>query len=299
MLRYSYRVWRDRRRLVGDADLIVAHDIYLLPLAYVLSKVMGLPFVYDAHEEYAMMEGGRFPDWWLRLATRIESLLAGRSQAIIVPGRTRLDRWSRAGVGKIVVLRNLGRDIEVEQDQPVRWDITNVFSNLDQDRPPDLLIEVARRRPDLRIMFAGTGQLVDEVEKAAEELPNLEFLGWRSDSDALLAQGRTVFYGLYPQAPYSPKACPNTLYQALHVQKPLIFFCEGEPAELAREYKIGIQCAASVEGIIAAYESAVARDDWQFEEALTSIAEDNGKDAYGEVISSVINVARMGKRVLR
>jgi hypothetical protein len=255
----------------------------LLPLAYVLSKVMGLPFIYDAHEEYAMMEGGRFPDWWLRLATRFESLLARQCEAVIIPGRTRLDRWRQAGFKKIVVLRNLGGDVRVPR-QPAKWDITNVFSNLDQDRPPDLLIEVARRRPDLRIMFAGTGQLVGEVEKAAEELPNLEFLGWRSDSDALLAQGRTVFYGLYPQAPYSPKACPNTLYQALRVQKPLIFFCEGEPAELAHKYRIGIQCAASVEGIIGAYESAVSRDDWQFEVALESIVSDSGKDEYGDVV---------------
>ena len=61
MTRYARQVWRRRAQLVGDADVIYVHDLFLLPLAFVLSIAKRKLLVYDAHENYALMEARRYP----------------------------------------------------------------------------------------------------------------------------------------------------------------------------------------------------------------------------------------------
>jgi hypothetical protein len=112
---------------------------------------------------------------------------------------------------------------------------------------------------------------VDYVARAADELSNLNYLGWRSDADELLARSSAIYYGLDPMHPYSDVACPNTLYEALRHRKPLIFFCRGEPWQLGTEFKIGIRCKASVSALSAAVDTASTTRDWEFDEAWQAV----------------------------
>ncbi len=294
MLTYARRVWRMRQQLSADGDVIVVHDVYLLPLAYALHLKTRLPFIYDAHEDYAVMEAQRFPGWWLRGVARIESCLARRAEAIIVPGRTRRHRWT--GFKQVVILRNFGAG-EGTTNGPSRetkWDLAYVGS-LVPERRLDLLLEVGRRRPELRIMIAGGGRATGEIENAARDLPNVEFLGWCDKPDALLAQARAVFYGLDPAHPYSSHACPNTLFQALRVRRPLIFLCGGEPAEVLAEYRIGIRCAPTAESIMDAFDETGGREDWQFAEALNLLASEGDTCRYIEIVAKAAEKGRRQK----
>jgi glycosyltransferase involved in cell wall biosynthesis len=270
---FAIRVWRDRRRLLGDSSLLIVHDVYLLPLGWLLARHLHRAFIYDAHEEYARMEAGRYPPWILRAVTMLEGRLASHAAAVVVPGASRTGRWDGALAQPPIVLPNLVReDRPVPETASAAWDLLYV-GTVSEGRRPDILVELARLRPGLRIAIAGRGRSVDYVARSAQELPNLTYLGWRSDADDLLARTRAIYYGLDPDHPYSQVACPNTLYQALLHQKPLIFFCGGEPAQLARQFKIGIRCEASVHAVGAAFDRASTISDWEFDEAWRAVVE--------------------------
>jgi glycosyltransferase involved in cell wall biosynthesis len=248
--RFAARVWRNADFTIRDADLLVVHDVYLLPYAVLFSFLLRRPLIYDAHEEFAAMEATRYPRSVLAFVTRVETALARRAKAVIVPGQSRVSRWSRVGIYP-VVLPNIGQFENYADNRKPTWDIVYCGS-LTPQRRTDLLVEVARAHPEVRIAVAGRGREAESLRQAGQELPNFDFLGWRDNPDSILAQGRAIYYGLDPDHPYSEKACPNTLYQALRLGKPLIYFCGGEPDELARNFNIGIKVAPNARAIWAA-----------------------------------------------
>jgi hypothetical protein len=285
-LRFGRRVWRARKRWVGDASLLIVHDVYLLPLGWAVARRLGIPFIYDAHEEFALMEARRYPERLLRLVTSLESRLARDAQAVIVPGTSRVARWHGAVARPPIVLPNLvGRDRPESGQRRIRWDLLHL-GTISEGRRPDILVNVARLRPDLRVAVAGRGRSVDYIAKAADELLNLEYLGWRTDVEELLPQARALYYGLDPGHPYSDVACPNTLYQALLHRKPLIFFCGGEPARLATSFKIGVRCQASAPAVSVALDAVFATASWEFDEAWAAVWEHADVEAFVETVAS-------------
>ena len=289
--RFGVQVWRERGHLLDHAGVLIVHDVYLLPLGWALARRLRKPFIYDAHEEWGRMESGRYPSWALRLVTAIESRVARRALRVVVPGASRVPRWVGVHQRPPIVLPNL-----VRRDRPVRrstlaiWDLVYV-GTVSEGRRPDILIELARLRPDLRIAIAGRGRGVDYVAQAAETLPNLDFLGWRDDADELLSAAKAVYYGLDPEHPYSNVACPNTLYQALIHRKPLIFFCGGEPQELARQFRIGMRCEASVAAVAAAVDRLDETTGWQFDEAWEAVWDRAATEAFVEAVKTAMQNA--------
>ena len=292
MLRFVRAVWRRRTELTAGSDLLVAHDIYLLPLGRALALRMRLPFVYDAHEEYAAMEARRYPAWWLRSASAAETLLARGAAAVIVPGESRIARWRDTRSDRPVLLRNLGLD---ECDAPEgaaepRWDIA-YCGTLADVRRLDLLLEVARRRPEARIVIAGRGRGEAEVERAAQELDNVEYQGWAADADELVRASRAIYYGLDPAHPYAAKACPNTLYDAVRLGRPLLYFCGGDVAEIAARYRVGIRCDPTPESLIEGLEAVRDPDAaWEFVPARAHLWTRDATEPYVSAILSAASI---------
>lgn len=260
--RFSARVWRERRRLV-TGDLVYVHDIYLLPLG----ARLGRPFVYDAHEDYRLMEAERFPAPLLRAIEAGETRLARSARLVVVPGQTRTARWQRAGIEPLV-LPNVGRGARLAAPAAdADFDLVCV-GNHDETKHPELLAELARTRPDLRVGAAGAGRSAPMLERAARELGNFTWLGWTDDPDAILARGRVVYYGYDPDHPYSVATCPNTLYQALRVHRPVVFFSGGEIAEAASRFRIGERVAPTAAALGAAVDRMLTGNvDWEFDAA--------------------------------
>jgi glycosyltransferase involved in cell wall biosynthesis len=288
VVRFGRCVWRAHAPAFKGASLIIVHDVYLLPLGWALGRRLRIPFLYDAHEEYGRMEADRYPAWFRRVVTSIESRLARRAVAVAVPGASRIPRWEGVHSRAPIVLPNLvQRDRPSPSAEPVEWDLLYI-GTVGQKRRLDLLVELARLRPELRVGIAGRGRSVGEVARAAENLPNLTFLGWRSDADTLLARARAIYYGLDPDDPYSAVACPNTLYQALRHRKPLIFFCAGEMAQLAAEFKIGFRCSPSVQALSSAIDEVAATSAWEFDAAWEAVWERADTQEFVEVVESVL-----------
>jgi hypothetical protein len=283
LMRFAWQAWRMSAALLHEVDLLIVHDIYLLPLGVALSRRWDMPFAYDAHEDFVMMESGRLPAWFTKAAAAMESMLARRSALVVVPGQVRRQRWIDAGFPPPVVLANTGVPSsevdESEANSDVTWDIV-YCGLLDASRRPDLLVELARRRPDLRVAVAGAGRAADSVRDAARSLENLSFIGWTDNPRAVLRRSRSVYYGLDPSNSYSDGACPNNLSQAIRAQRPLIFFCGGEAAEMADRFHIGLRVSANVEALAAAVDTVIGNTaEWDFAAAAKAIAAaDSGRE---------------------
>ena len=102
MAEFAWKVLTRRRGLLRDAVVIVVHDVYLLPLGWLLARLESLPFIYDAHEEHAVAEASRHSRFSLRLVTAMETAFARRASAVVVPGDSRRARWIGAGISPIV-----------------------------------------------------------------------------------------------------------------------------------------------------------------------------------------------------
>ena len=280
MLFFGLGVLRHRRDLFGDASAFVVHDVYLLPLAVVLRMLTRLRFLYDAHEDFAAMEGTRYSRRVLTLVTAAESLLARAATAVVVPGESRLERWTASHFPRPLVLRNLGDDgAAAPVETEVRWDVA-YCGTLAQVRRLDLLLEVARTHPDLRVVIAGRGRDAGDIERVAAELHNVDYLGWVDDATSILGSSRIVYYGLDPAHPYSSKACPNNLYQALRVRRPLVFFCGGEPKLVAEQFRVGIRTDPTPGALADALKRAASGNGWEFEQALAFLRGGHQTTAY-------------------
>jgi hypothetical protein len=296
VVRLGIKVLVRRRELLGDADLLVVHDIYLLPLGWLLARFLSLPFAYDAHEEFAVAEVERYPRVLLRCAGAFETLLARSASAVVVPGHSRVERWTAVGISPLV-LPNLGRTTsQPPATEPYR-DIV-YCGTLASVRRLDLLADLARRRPDLRIAVAGRGRDAEFIRAAAAELPNLEYSGWTDDPDGFLATGRSIYYGLDPSHPYAEKACPNTLYQAIRLQRPLIFFCGGEPEAAAASFAIGMRCLPSGESLAEAVDT-VCRNGlgWEFDAAWRRLASPEAIARYVSALEELLRARDSTKRL--
>ena len=73
MTRLAY-LWR--------ADVYHAHDLDMLPFAYLLSAIRGAKLVYDSHELWAEQRAD-FPGWFKKMVMNIERLLIRRSDRVI------------------------------------------------------------------------------------------------------------------------------------------------------------------------------------------------------------------------
>src|SRR5207237_10748121 len=169
-------------------------------------------------------------------------------------------------------------------EEPPAWDLAYVSATLTANGRPDLFLEVARRRPELRFALAGKLSPARELERAALAAPNVDWLGWVDDPRKVMARSRAVFYGLDPRHPYSSSACPNTLYDALRVRRPLIFFCGGEPEELLGRFRIGIKCAPTADALLDALDEARGGSSWEFDAALTEVDREPGPQEYVEAV---------------
>jgi glycosyltransferase involved in cell wall biosynthesis len=161
---------------------------------------------------------------------------------------------------------------------------------LAEQRRPDLVLEVAARRPDLRFVITGGGRLEGTVSEAAAALPNVDFLGWVTDVDAVLAASRVVLYGQDPGVPYSDIACPNTLYQSIRLRRPLVYYCAGEPEAVSRRFRIGVRCEPTAPALEDAIDTALLSDGWQYDEAWRTIS-----TGAGAAFQSVLRDAADGR----
>jgi hypothetical protein len=138
------------------------------------------------------------------------------------------------------------------------------------------------------VAVAGEGRAQDWIADAASELPNLEFAGETSTPDEFLARARAVYYGLDPEHSYAPKSCPNTLYQAVRVGRPLIHLGGGEIERFNEHFRVGLQIDPGADSLAAALDRLPELEPlWEFDAAWKRLEDDRAAGRYAGVMARI------------
>jgi glycosyltransferase involved in cell wall biosynthesis len=233
LLLFWWRALHELRR--ARPDIVHAHDLDTLLLAYCYGSSARIPVVFDAHEYYPGMVranvGPRLSDGldWMerRLVPRVSGVatvgdrLAARYRAMgarvwivhnshPVPD---LDELNAAG-------REKRRALGVPDD-----DLLVIYVGmLTPDRSIMPLVEAVRRMDRVWLAVGGEGPQRAAIEAAAATCDRIKVLGWVPLDDVLsiVSSGDVVYYGLDEHNPNSRFFMPNLAFHALAAGRPLL-----------------------------------------------------------------------------
>lgn len=221
--------WFGRQRfryvLVGDViDLFPEAYFFKLKSAALRRLMMPLKWLRDFRISHVY-------DRVTTVSTSYASLLVGRRS---LPARPvpRVYYWgsgvSRAATGSVTPSRKPNRAIYA--------------GSLGEGYDIELLIELARRRPNIEIVIAGSGPKADMVEKSAKE-GLLTFLG-SLDPARLELELRASSIGLLPYMAGSAVAMPIKFFEYINCHLVVVNSLRLECAEVISETGVGVNYIA-------------------------------------------------------
>ncbi|WFM69801.1 glycosyltransferase family 4 protein [Halomonas sp. CKK8] len=156
--------------------VIHAHDVNVLPTAWLAAKLARVPLVYDAHEISTDREGYKA---FRGLVGWIEKKLMPKAAGTITTTDARAKFFARAyGIPRPLVLQNRPRLVKVEGSNRIReelglsepWPIVLYQGGLQPGRGLPRLVEVAKQVPEAYFVFIGGGRQTAELHQLAADL---------------------------------------------------------------------------------------------------------------------------------
>lgn len=172
--------------------------------------------------------------------------------------KSKLDTQNRFK-SKTIALHNFLQKIEVANVEKENYVLQ--FGHLSKDKGTDTLLEVAKRMPDTKFVFAGYG----ESEKNIAKVHNAEYVGFKT-GDELFDLVKKAKVSVYPSQWY--ENCPFSVIESQMYLTPVVGSRMGGIPELIREGETGelFECANV--------------DDLEFK--IKKIIESDNYDAYVE-----------------
>jgi len=160
-----------------------------------------------------------------------------RADYVFVQSKTQ-QRLLKKNLGKDgIVFNNIYGKKSITKDQKfILW-----VANLKPQKRPHEFLEIARSLPDLEFkmiggIVKGHENFYDELKRAAEEINNLQFLGFKSFEDTeKVFEGTSVFVNTSPQ---HAEGFPNTFLQSWARGIPTISFFDID--EIIKTNRLGI-----------------------------------------------------------
>lgn len=168
--------------VTNKPDVIHAHDINVLPTAWLASRICNVPLVYDAHEISTSREGYQS---FRKVVGWIEKKLMPKAVATITTTDTRAKFFARAySIKRPIVLQNRPRIlVNKRQDNfdnkrlrnelgltNLEWPIILYQGGLQQGRGLHKLVKCAELVPEAYFVFIGGGRLTHELTNLTHEL---------------------------------------------------------------------------------------------------------------------------------
>ncbi len=152
---------------------------------------------------------------------------------IICPSRFlkgKLDTQQRFA-DKTVALHNFIEDKSI--DKVEKDDYILEFGHLSRDKGTNTLLEVAKRMPDVRFLFAGYGVAVDDMK----DIDNAEYVGFKTGEELVSLISRAKC-SVYPSEWY--ENCPFSVIESQMFRTPVICSRMGGIPELVKDKETGL-----------------------------------------------------------
>ncbi len=201
---WVWSLWRSAR--AARAHCIIVRDLALAPAAWLVARVLGIPFHYDMAEVYPIAIRSRFPQdtglfWQLvrfcRLAEVVERFILHRAATTFVVSEESRARCLVLGVEpeSVVLVGNTPANVDALQTVPplpadlVPWAgrplilfVGNLFADRGLTHAVDAMGIVAREIHDAALVIVGDGPERLRIEQQVDELrlhDHVVMLGWK------------------------------------------------------------------------------------------------------------------------
>lgn len=184
-------LWTLRLALAVRAGAVHSHDVLMLPVGWLYSRLRRVPLVYDSHENAAFIPG----TLRRRIFPPLEKRLIGRADAVITVGERLAAALRERGAKRVLVIGNWKRleDYEVDPSDVQRLReslglthsklIIAYIGTLHENRELAILLEAVRQTPEVDLIIGGSGSLENLVIETANCTPNIHWLGWVKSSE--------------------------------------------------------------------------------------------------------------------
>jgi glycosyltransferase involved in cell wall biosynthesis len=253
-----------RLQMKYKMDVLHVHDLPLVMLGIILGRILGIPVIYDMHENYpaAMRDWNRkgFFIFLIKnryLAQLLDTVCMRFVDAILVVVDEQRDRLMKAGVPKekIYVVPNTV-DVDEYVHLPIYQQIIERYQRdclllylgkFSSDRGLETAISATRfireHVPDVKLLLVGDGPNRQELERLVEREGNadcVEFTGWRDfeETPSFIAASRICIIP-QPATPSINTTLPHKLFQYMLMGKPVVVSNARPLARIVRECQCG------------------------------------------------------------
>ncbi len=172
-------------RALGEAKrtgpgAVHAHDLDTLPAGLLISRLRGIPVVFDAHERYAEMIALDVPRAVTRVVQLVEDLLVPHVDLAITINEVMAKELGRHARDDVLVIMNV---IELPPASQVRRhgpsDPLVLFNpvTFEPMRYLEESMEAVTTVPRCVLRIAGSGRLQEAVVRASQRTPQVEYIG--------------------------------------------------------------------------------------------------------------------------
>jgi len=226
--------------LVRRADLITANDLDTLLPCYLVSRLKGIPLLYDSHEYFTevpeLVHRPRTRAMWLWLERR----LFPRLRWVITVNDSLARAYTARYGGPVEVIRNL----PLRQAPPPTGERPAMLlyqGALNLGRGIELMIDAMAFLPAYRLEIAGRGDVEEALRQRAQAMPNVHFHGFVPPEALrdLTCQARLGFSLEEDLGANYRFASPNKVYDYIQAHTPVLVSDLPEMAALVRAHGVG------------------------------------------------------------
>lgn len=239
-------------------DLIHAHDLNSLPIAYLISLIKRVPFIYDSHELWSQSHHSISSKYILNMIALMERFFAKRTTRIITVSdsiKEYLEKYF--SVNNIEVIRNIPSYTHSGNYNLLReqYNLSNEIKiclyqgMISEHRGVSLIvksaIEVCEKNNKVVFFFLGEGEHLDKFKNLVKEKGFYEqifFLG-RIEQDKLLKYTMSADIGIHAisNTCLNHEYClPNKVFEYLHSNLVLVVTNLIELSKFVEENEIGL-----------------------------------------------------------
>lgn len=227
-------------------DIVHAHDLDTLPIAFLIAKLNHKPIIYDAHDLYWSMVRDKAPASVCSMLKTLEGMLSKHVDHIIVATDDLKSNIVPEGVGCTTIL-NCSRPADRHTPRPRKSYLRLAYiGSLEPNRSIIEAIEAVERNHKWRIIIIGKGSLESEVIRRQSE--RVMYLGGASPEVAqrLLAIVDAQLICCNPDIGIHKIGIPTRLFDAMAYGKPSIATYHTKAGDVVKETNSGILCGYGV-----------------------------------------------------
>ncbi len=236
-------------------DIVVASDLFSLPLAWFVSVKAKAKFIYDSRELYSHLASVSKRTELQLLLSKFEIVFTSKVEIIITVNQKIFDFLSsKFKKKKIIVIRNYPEQKEIKRFYKVEIEPSDVFLvYLGNFHPArgfnlylDLITKLNSESIDAKLLLIGKGELRGQIEAEIKRRSiddKVFILGPYSPSETILFPNASRIIGLCIMEPVSLSyiySLPNKIFEYISHKIPFVASDFPEIRAIVKEYKVGV-----------------------------------------------------------